>query len=1039
MKTNFRNRFHLFLAGGACVLLSLAFMHWHPAMDVDGLEAAEGLEVTTFAAEPMLVNPTNMTVDEHGRVWIIEGVNYRPNSNQENVTRPEGDRIVILEDTDRDGQADKETVFYQSPDINSALGIAVLGDKVYVSAYENVFVFTDADGDDRPENRETLFTNVSRPQHDHGVHAFVFGPDGKLYFNFGNTGEQLQDAAGRTVIDKFGEEVVGDGTPYREGMAFRLNEDRSEVEVLAYNFRNNYELAVDAYGTIWQSDNDDDGNRSVRINYVMEYGNYGYQDELTGAGWRSPRVNMEESIQNRHWHQNDPGVVPNLLLTGAGSPAGILVYEGTLLPERFHGQIIHAEPGANVVRSYPVETAGAGYTATMLNVVQGARDPWFRPADVTVAPDGSLFIADWNDPGVGGHRAGDQAQGRVYRVAPPGVSYTVPTFDFNTIDGAIEALKNPNNSVQYLAWHRLHDAGAQAEPALRVVYEDRSADNARFRARALWLLTKIPGRGDYWVRQALADQDVNIRITGLRAARQLDTDVLPYVEIAARDASPQLRREAAIALRGNTDPRAAGLWADLALRHDGQDRWYLEALGIGAIGQWDRFFAAWQQKAGANWNTPAGRDVIWRSRAAAALPLLTQIIESPQTAAEDRPRYFRALAFHDSTQTQQLLRSLLALNHPQQAQIDALALYLLEADPANISPDVQQAINRALESARGTQAFVDLVQRFQLRDRAGDLVAMAMNDPESVTAQDAARLAISLANSNNAGGGGQGGGQGGGNNPAAQAEAAANIARLFGSALNSTDQAEVRKALVLLGYANNNAARTVLQEVMLDENRPMAVRTEAVRALGLSNGGENALLAMAREGTLPEALKPAAGGVLFASYSLARRVEAAQYLQPPQGTTVSGTPLPPPGELGLRQGDSAEGQVVFQALCSACHQVQGQGIAFGPDLSEIGSKLAKEALHTSILEPSAGINFGYEGFTLRLRDGTEAIGYIESETEQELALRAVGGITTRYNKADVAGRTPLALSLMPEGLEGAMTEKQLVDLVEYLASLRSSG
>ena len=113
-----------------------------------------------------------------------------------------------------------------------------------------------------------------------------------------------------------------------------LEPDGSRFEVLGHNFRNPYEVAVDAFGTIWQSDNDDDGNRAVRINYVMEYGNYGYTDERTGAGWRTPRTGMSDSIPLRHWHLADPGVVPNVLQTGAGSPAGIMVYEGDLLPEQ---------------------------------------------------------------------------------------------------------------------------------------------------------------------------------------------------------------------------------------------------------------------------------------------------------------------------------------------------------------------------------------------------------------------------------------------------------------------------------------------------------------------------------------------------------------------------------------------------------------------------------------------------------------------------------------------------------------------------------
>ena len=138
----------------------------------------------------------------------------------------------------------------------------------------------------------------------------------------------------------------------------------------------------------------------------MQYGNYGYTDEMTGAGWQANRTNIEDSIPLRHWHLNDPGAVPNLLQTFAGSPTGMVVYEGSLLPAEFHGQMIHCDAGPNVVRSYPVKKEGAGYTAETINILKGEKDQWFRPADVCVAPDGSLIVADWYDPGVGGHAAG---------------------------------------------------------------------------------------------------------------------------------------------------------------------------------------------------------------------------------------------------------------------------------------------------------------------------------------------------------------------------------------------------------------------------------------------------------------------------------------------------------------------------------------------------------------------------------------------------------------------------------------------------------
>ncbi len=109
----------------------------------------------------------------------------------------------------------------------------------------------------------------------------------------------------------------------------------------------------------------------------------------------------------------------------------------------------------------------------------------------------------------------------------------------------------------------------EQEQALNEVW---NSNHSRYRARALWLLSKIEGRGEYYIDQALQDDDPNIRITGIRAARQLDIDIIPYIERMVKDPSPQVRREAAIALRHNDSPESPNLWAVLAAQHDGQDR-----------------------------------------------------------------------------------------------------------------------------------------------------------------------------------------------------------------------------------------------------------------------------------------------------------------------------------------------------------------------------------------------------------------------------------------------------------------------------------
>ncbi len=308
----------------------------------------------------------------------------------------------------------------------------------------------------KPTRRKCCSPRSAQPQHDHSTHAFVFGPDGKLYWNVGNSGQAVHDKDGKPIVDLAGNVVNDSGKPYRQGMVFRCNLDGSEFEVLGYNFRNNYEVAVDSFGTLWQTDNDDDGNRGVRINYVMEFGNYGYTDEMTGAGWKTPRTNLETEIPQRHWHQNDPGVVPNLLVTGAGSPTGICVYEGSLLPKVFQNQVIHCDAG-------PERLPGLSGDRRRRRLQGRDRQHPRRHARQLVPPvrrvrrsgrladRGRLVRSGRRRPPHGRHRQGTHLPRR--SAGQPIRMYRSTTFD--TADGAIAALESPNLSARYLAWTAL--------------------------------------------------------------------------------------------------------------------------------------------------------------------------------------------------------------------------------------------------------------------------------------------------------------------------------------------------------------------------------------------------------------------------------------------------------------------------------------------------------------------------------------------------------------------------------------------------------
>lgn len=959
-----------------------------------GLETKEGLLTQLFAAEPKLMNPTNIDVDSKGRIWVCEGYNYRMHLNPNNPKHDEGDRIIILEDKNADGVSDETKVFYQGTDVNSALGICVLGNKVIVSCSPNIFVLTDTNGDDKADTKEILFKTQGGFQHDHAVHAVSFGHDGKLYFNFGNDGKALLDKDSVPINDQFGRPIIADGKVYQEGMVFRCDIDGKNVEVLGYNFRNNYEVAMDSYGTLWQSDNDDDGNKGVRINYVMEYGNFGYKDQITGASWQARRTNIEKEIPLRHWHLNDPGVVPNLLQTGAGSPTGLLVYEGDLLPQEFQNQVIHCDAGPNIVRAYPTTNEGAGYKATVVNMLEGKKDQWFRPADVCVAPDGSLIVADWYDPGVGGHQVGDLDGGRIYRITTSEKKkYEVPTFDISTPEKAVEALKSPNTATRYLAWTALNQWQEKAEPALLNSWQNEA--NPRMKARALWLLSKIKGKGENYINEALKSENADLRITAIRAGRELKMNLLPTYQSLITDPSIQVKREIALALRNNATAEAAEIWAELAAQYNGNDRWYLEALGIGADEQWDAFLEAYLKRVGDDWN----KDIVWRSRAKKTHQMLAKMIQ--ESKGEEKLRYFRAFDFQIDKSKQNTLLALFDAKHAEQGEIDNLILRHLDKRTPK-TPKLKAALNAALISTKGTLDFVDLVSQFELKDQFPALLDLALLKPDSIEGTEAAKILM----------------QNGGKN-------------LLAKSLKDKDNKKVRNTLNVLGRLDSEDARVLISEVMNSEEYEIAVRTLALEKYGAGWGGQDQLWQLVKDSKLKKDLAPAAKQVLTNAWRADVKNAALQFYGGETTETTS-----PIAKLIAQKGDIVKGKTVFTQYCAQCHQVKGEGLDFGPKLSEIGIKLPKEGLYKSILQPNEGISFGYEGFVFTLKSGTTLVGIIASQTETDIDIKQVGGTVTKVQKADIDSKKEYDGSLMPKF---QLPETELVDLVEYLAGLKKAS
>ena len=239
-----------------------------------------------------------------------------------------------------------------------------------------------------------------------------------------------------------------------------------------------------------------------------------------------------------------------------------------------------------------------------------------------------------------------------------------------------------------------------------------------------------------------------------------------------------------------------------------------------------------------------------------------------------------------------------------------------------------------------------------------------------------------------------------------------------------------------LGGVSDARAVPLLKAVIVNPKSSTDLRKQGVRSAVKSHEGASMILNLAESDTLPADTRFVAQSELSVVRWPDIKTRSAKTLPPPVGSSAE--PLPPVAQLLKQSGDPNQGKSLFngKAVCSTCHQVAGQGVNFGPDLSQVGSKLGKDALYEAILDPSSGIAFGYEAWLVVLKSDDEAFGLLASETETDLSIRAPGGIVTAYKKSDILKREKQKMSIMPAGLQATMTPGELVDLVEYLVSLR---
>ena len=949
-----------------------------PEEELAALKPAEGFELSLFASEPMIANPIHMNFDARGRLWIASSPIYphiRPGA------KP-SDEIIVLEDTDGDGRADKRTVFAD----DLLIPTAVMPDDrggAYVADSTRLLHLSDTDGDGRADQRRIILAGFGTEDTHHILHTFGWGPDGWLYFH------QSIYIHTHAETPRGIERLMGSGI-------WRYQPETLQTQIVSRGLINPWGRQFDRWGQCFATD----GAGGEGINYAFRGSAF-----PTAVGY--PRI----------IHGLNPGQPKH---------CGLALVTGRRFPDDWQNTLVTSDFRGNRINHFRLEPEASGYISKQLPDVITTTHRAFRPVDLKMGPDGALYLADWYNPIINHGEVDfrdprrDTQHGRIWRlIAKNTPAVNRPDIEGATIQQLVEMLRAPERWTVETARRQL---ALRDRPAVAVAVRQwvgklntSDADYEHARLEALWTMQTIRTPDAALLRAVLKSPDYRARAAAVRVLADWQNavpDANDLLAAAVADQHPQVRLEAVNTARDFDSLDAVKLAAG-ALDHE-MDQ--------------NIDFALWEtlRRTQGHWLPVVksgkfnfGGDptkLAFAARAvenpAALAPLVTMLREGKLDEATTRSitQLIGQLGAPDDLAVLfDLARNNPTLRTPALAAlIDAGARHNKrpsgDLDSLNsLLPDEPRAAHLAgvwrLKSAHQTIARLATAADTPAAPRHGAIMGLASyGDKATLKAVATSSLDFN-----------------------ARRDALTALTRL------DPKVAAPIAADLLTDPAAESQTEPIVDAFLAHKHGPSAL---AAALDGKSLPTQTATLALRRVSTAGDKAK-ALAEVLTRSVAQA---QMPQQLTPDQVTQLV--------KDVQSHGNPARGQSIYrlpQLACMTCHAIAGGGGKIGPDLISLGASAPVDYIIESLLQPSAKIKEGYHTVSVITTDGGALSGTLVREGGGVVVLRDATGKEIEVPEAKVQQKIVVPVSMMPPMLTASLRRDQFVDLVAFMAALGREG